>query len=514
MSIALLIGLTLLLIIYLLLNRFLGKYISANARYISGLILLIAFLLPHKLSLVVLPMPNWMGSAEIRREFVSVDLSKDEESLIVLEKDTETTREQKEDLSKLFLNFFICGIYLIGVFYKLLSVLRKHIALRKTIDRALVEPSKELSWQFDMLCGKMEFRRKPQLLVCRSSVALTLGAPFTFGIFKRKVVLPSDVYGEDAEMLIAHELYHCKRYDTLFRLALMLVSVLYWFYLPIIPFVRSLYSVCEESCDASMTENQNNAYRAAYGKLLVRYASKNMPLPVSFSCGGKKLKKRIETLFSKKRRQEGYALICLTAYLCVMLMGTSFSAPHQKTVLYQGEDYFEHADISHSKDGIRMMENELFHAFSQLSNVNLLTLCRYSVQTGELTYAKSDDLYYSGRFIATVIVESQVGNHFSAVSTYCDEKLAKNCVGIRLIYQGDRKDDGSMSYRYIVLLSDKELLDHYVWLLLPEDERGATVYDLSAYDREDGWEERILSLAREKDPDVVPFYRALIERVS
>ena len=38
--------------------------------------------------------------------------------------------------------------------------------------------------------------------------------------------------------------------------------------------------------------------------------------------------------------------------------------------------------------------------------------------------------------------------------------------------------------------------------------------DLPAYYKEDGWEERILKLAEEKDPDIVPFYRMLIDRAE
>ena len=81
-----------------------------------------------------------------------------------------------------------------------------------------------------------------------------------------------------------------------------------------------------------------------YGKLLVRYASKGATLPVSFGSMGKKLKKRIETLFSRKRRSEGYALICLLSYLLVIFMGVDFSVPINKTTLQRGSACFDESE--------------------------------------------------------------------------------------------------------------------------------------------------------------------------
>lgn len=514
MSIALLIGLTLLLLLYLFVNHFFGKYISANARYVAGLILLIAFLFPYQFSLIRIPMPDFMGTDRMPDTTVTVEIDEGTSTAEISETDTSDSRGKKDMKTPSILYIALISIYVLGAVVFLSMTVRRHLALRKTIKRSLVKPTEDLEWQLDMLCGKMKFRKKPKLLVCRSSAAESLGAPFTFGVFRQKVVLPSNVSGEDAEMLLEHELYHCKRYDALFRLALVTVSVLYWFYLPIIPFVRVLFTVCEESCDAQMTEQKSSAERAAYGKLLIRYASQRAALPVSFSSTGKKLKKRIETLFTQKRRQEGYAFICLTAYAVVLMMGTSFYTPSSKITVYRGADCFKQIEACQTDHSMHEMYDEMYHAFSQMGRLPQLSLCRYMVQTGEFEYARADRLCYEDRLITVVIAESRDGAEFSAVSTYCEEGLAENCVGLRLIYKGERRDDGAMTYAYIAILSDWEMLDYYVWLLLPEDERGATLDDLPTYYKEDGWKERILKLAEEKDPDMVPFYRVLIERTG
>lgn len=515
MSVMLFIGLTLLLFLYLFINRVADQHISGNARYIAGLVLLIAFLLPHQFSLINIPMPSWMGTAKKSEMTITVDVQK-ENHLAEISESGEITFDDEVQNQKLSLRQMIgISIYALGVAVSLFLTVKNHFALRKICKRACVLPSEELRWQFDMLCGKMEFQRKPKLLICRSAIASRIGAPFTFGIFQRKVVIPDDVYGEDAEMLMEHELYHCKRRDPLFRLLLVAASIVYWFYLPMHVFIRTLFSVCEESCDARMTENKNSAYRAAYGKLLVRYASKSTILPVSFSSAGKKLKKRIETLFTPKSRHEGYTLICVTVCVLIFLMGTSFSVPAHRQVLQKGSKCFEFLQEEDRKEGIFTTSDELFHAFSQFNRLHQLSLCRDVTKTGDLTYSQSEDLYYMEHLIATVITESRDGTEFSAVSTYCDERLAENCVGIRLVYDGKRKEDGSMSYTKIRILSDQKLLDYYIWLLLPEFERGNGFDDLpSKYNREKGWEERVLAMAYDKDPGIVPFYRTLIARAS
>ena len=515
MSVMLFIGLTLLLFLYLLINRVANQHISANARYIAGLVLLIAFLVPYQFSLVNIPMPAWMETAQENEMTITVDIQKENHLAEISEIGALAFDDVIKSPKLSLWQIIATGIYVSGVAVFLFLTVKKHLALRKICKRVCVSPSEDLQWQFDMLCGKMEFRRKPKLLICRSAVASSLGAPFTFGIFQHKVVIPDDVYGEEAEMLMEHELYHCKRSDSIFRLLLVTASIVYWFYLPMYVFVRTLFSVCEESCDARMTENQNSEYRAAYGKLLIRYASKGTALPVSFSSTGKKLKQRIEMLFTAKSRHEGYTLICVTVCVLMLLMGTSFSAPANRKVLEKGSQCFEIVQAESWDDGIFAMSDELFHAFSQFNRLNQLSLCRDITKTGDLTYSQSDDLYYTENLIATVMTESRDGTEFSAVSIYCDERLAETCVGIRLTYDGERKEDGSMAYTKIRILSDQKLLDYYVWLLLPEGERGDTFENLPPmYNQEKGWEEKVLRMAYEKDPGIVPFYRALIARVS
>ncbi len=514
MKTSLLIGLTLLLLLYLLVNHIAGSRISANARYIAGLILLIAFLVPCKFSLFDIPMPSWMGTDKRDGITVTVDVSKDRNFSEITEKGSLASGGKTEPKPPTLWKTAGVAVYITGLLIYSFLTVKKHISLKKLLKRSCVPPSEALVWQFDMLCGKMQFRKKPTLCVCRDSVALALGAPFTLGIFRRKVVIPQNVCEEDAEMLLEHELYHCKRHDSLFRLLLVIASAVYWFYLPVIIFVRTLFAVCEESCDERVTEDKDNAYRIAYGKLLVRYAARGGALPVSFSSMGKKLKKRIEPLFSRKRHREGYALICLVAYLWAFLMGFDFWVLPDTKVLQRGEICFDAAEGLSSDDELYAMADALYHACVQFDCLDSIFLCQNARQTSDFAYLRMEDLYYKDHFIAAIMTESRDKSEFSAVSTYCDAMLAEICIGIRLIYEGERKPDSSMQYTRFEILSDSSLLDYYVWLLWPEEERGDTFRDLPEYDWDEGWEENVLRMAREKDPDIVPFYEVLIEKVS
>jgi hypothetical protein len=173
-------------------------------------------------------------------------------------------------------------------------------------------------------------------------------------------------------------------------------------------------------------------------------------------------------------------------------MGVDFSVPINKTTLQRGSACFDESEGLSSDHALYAVSDELLRACVQFRCIDNIYLCRSAAKTGDFSYLRSDDLYYKDRFIATVIIASRDKTEFSAVSTYCDERLAENCVGIRLIHEGERNEDGTLKYTRIELLSGENLLDYYVWLLLLEDERDVAFRDLPEYDSEDGWEERII----------------------
>ena len=128
MSVALLLGLTVLSFAYLLLNHFAGKHISANTRYIAGLILLAAFLLPFKISLVQIPMPDFMGTESKDMETVTVDFHKGDSTAVISESGEPSVQDREDETLSLAKRICII-VYLSGVLIASLWTVHRHLAL-------------------------------------------------------------------------------------------------------------------------------------------------------------------------------------------------------------------------------------------------------------------------------------------------------------------------------------------------------------------------------------------------
>lgn len=76
------------------------------------------------------------------------------------------------------------------------------------------------------------YRRIKQQLGIRRRIPLMrndlFAVPFTVGVLRQRVVLPFTPYTErELEVIFAHELSHCKRYDLLFKIESIFMNVLY-----------------------------------------------------------------------------------------------------------------------------------------------------------------------------------------------------------------------------------------------------------------------------------------------
>lgn len=117
MSVMLFIGLTLLLFLYLLINRAAKQHISANARYIAGLVLLIAFLVPHQFSLIDIPMPSWMGTAQENEMTITVDIRKEYHLSEISEIGELTFNDEIKSQPLSVWQMLGIGIYALGVLF-------------------------------------------------------------------------------------------------------------------------------------------------------------------------------------------------------------------------------------------------------------------------------------------------------------------------------------------------------------------------------------------------------------
>jgi beta-lactamase regulating signal transducer with metallopeptidase domain len=159
----------------------------------------------------------------------------------------------------------LVGIYVIGVIAWLGSF-AVSIARLARFERSMSAcRNRELVALKDALCKELDVGRPVQILVSDST-----GSPFTWGVWRPRVVLPVAADGWSAERManvMRHELCHVKRFDWL-RLCLQhTVTAIYWFN----PFVWLAARRCryeaERACDDYVLESGGRS--ADYAEQLV-----------------------------------------------------------------------------------------------------------------------------------------------------------------------------------------------------------------------------------------------------
>lgn len=132
-------------------------------------------------------------------------------------------------------------------------------------------------------------------------------SPFTTGTFHQIIFLPVDNYPkEEWELLLKHELIHCKNKDYFFRKAIFILCSLYWFN----PFIYRLadyfIEVNEMACNETVLNHQPVKVRSMYAALIIKMQEREIGLnAVSLSdCPEKSLERRIENIMRKKAKTQ------------------------------------------------------------------------------------------------------------------------------------------------------------------------------------------------------------------
>jgi len=491
-----LISLSLLLVFYLACNRIFRERVSAQARYLAGIILMIVFLIPLRISIISMKMPEWIAQTDLYGKVIFIS-EKTEMSDFLYDGVTEMLTALSSEVPFFSVKTLWLAVYALGVFVSLAIALRKYFSFCKTLNRSAEEPSAELLWQMEMLCGKIGIGRQPRLVVCKPSISRIMGAPFTFGVFRKTVVIPSDIEGENAEILLEHELYHCKHRDSLIRLLMTVLKAFYWYYLPIYGLTGTLETVCEEACDERMTDGKNTAYRAAYGKLLIQFACERPAAAVSFSYSREKLKRRLKALFSDLSQREGNWLLLLVVSVAIALRGVEPLIQPNFNWQMSGKEYLQRLESQSAETA----ESDLLYAFEAAGALDDLAYGLYYKTPYAEDLSAENGIFYRNCLVSLIISESEDGTKRERHELYADENRARTCVGMRVIY--GYGENGEKQYRSIEIMTEEELLRCYAAKMLSSNDM------LSSE-----WEQKLIASVEANNPEALIFYRTLIERVQ
>ena len=155
-------------------------------------------------------------------------------------------------------------------------------------------------------------------------VSRKVNSPMILGIFRPVLVIPREDYSSaELNMIVRHELTHCKRHDIAFKLLLTAINSLHWFNPFVYLMVREANADIELCCDADVLRNADSVQRKAYADSILTSMEREkgfVPVSTCFSNGGiNKMKERLENIVDNGNRRSGIVLLAVTIVMSVLL---------------------------------------------------------------------------------------------------------------------------------------------------------------------------------------------------
>lgn len=191
------------------------------------------------------------------------------------------------------------------------------LAQMKRIFHTRMKVSKEQEKILRLLCKELRIHRKIRL--CRSYSA---GTPFVIGIVRSSIYLPVENYSlEELEIILTHELCHCKQGDVFWKPVFSFICYVYWFN-PLVWYVwNQMKRLAEVSCDSFCCRQKYSSKR--YFDLLMNMNERAVKHILNFAPmwfeDEYELKWRV--MFMKKSTKKdlkrwGVTLVIVVAVLC------------------------------------------------------------------------------------------------------------------------------------------------------------------------------------------------------
>ncbi len=149
-----------------------------------------------------------------------------------------------------------------------------------------------------------------------------LGVPFTIGIRKPRIYIPSSLGEGEREYILCHERVHIRRKDYLIKNVAFLLTSLYWYN----PFAWVAFHFLEQSmemsCDEAVVKVMGEDIKKSYSQSLLNFAigkGKRSVMPLTFSDNS--VKRRIKNVLSYKGRGKWGVL---AGVVIVLIAGSVF----------------------------------------------------------------------------------------------------------------------------------------------------------------------------------------------
>ena len=130
-------------------------------------------------------------------------------------------------------------------------------------------------------------------------VSQNFSSPVLVGIIRPKILVPESMSGSIDGLIILHENSHAKRFDNLWRLLALVLSVIHWFNPFVWLFLRLYLFDIEYACDERVLSVIGEERRREYAAALVDCAERQSVLSSPF--GGVSLSGRVRRILGYRR---------------------------------------------------------------------------------------------------------------------------------------------------------------------------------------------------------------------
>ena len=175
-------------------------------------------------------------------------------------------------------------------------------------------------------------------------VAMTrLGTPAVFGCWRVRLLLPEtavdQLTDQELRLLFLHEMAHVRRQDMLLNLLLMAVQFVHWFNPLVWLGLHRLRTDRELVCDAMVLQRTKPEERLGYGSLLLKLLTDSPAppamIPTAVPVVGSKSELKQRIILIKRYRRATVAACVATGFMAVVLACVTFTASSQQPSLLE-----------------------------------------------------------------------------------------------------------------------------------------------------------------------------------
>ena len=272
--------LSIIIIMLLILSMCLFKTYSSKSKYYMWLVILIALIIPYR---PVINETIWRIDLPFYTEKPSINEISDivEQQINDLSITQNNTFDKTQSITQsnlqnsLIKKFRFSNItwldytvyaWLIGCLTYLLMMLISHFQFIR-YSKKWYEPIEQVRLQNMIEKLKKEYQIEVEVKRCK-----LLNTPLTIGLFDMIILIPCiEFTEEELELLLRHEMVHCKQRDIWYKLLINLAVAIHW-YNPIIYLMKNrIYLECEAACDEQVLQGKDPDTRLQYGEMIIEF---------------------------------------------------------------------------------------------------------------------------------------------------------------------------------------------------------------------------------------------------